>query len=99
MDLLSFCTDAYPCLSKLSVSLKLRRVCVYLGVMLLHRHRAAFGGSLVKFQGVGVVVKFDVLTLLCSSQTLFFGGREDDRKCVCASQATFSVVLETFIIS
>ena len=75
MDLLSFCTDAYPCLSKLSVSLKLRRVCVYLGVMLLRRHRAiiwyAFGGSLVKFQGVGVVVKFDVLTLLCRWFVLF----------------------------
>ena len=44
---LSFCTEAYPCLSKLTVSLKLRKVCVYLGVMLLHRHRAitwyAFG--------------------------------------------------------
>ena len=77
MDLLSFCTEAYPCLSKHSVSLKLRRICVYLGVMLLHRHiyRAiiwyAFGGSLVKFQGVGVVVKFDVLTLLCSLFVLF----------------------------
>ena len=64
MDLLSFCARAYPYLSKFSVSLKLRGVCV--GVMLLHGHRAiiwyAFGGSPVKFQGDGVVLKVDVFS-------------------------------------
>ena len=44
---MSLCTWAYPCLSKLNVSLKLSRGCVWVAVMLLHRHRAiiwyAFG--------------------------------------------------------
>ena len=50
--MLSVCTEAYPSLSKLSVSLKLRKVCLC-------------------FQGVGVVVKFDVFALLCSLFVLF----------------------------
>ena len=49
---LSVCTEAYTCLSKLRVSLKLRKVCLC-------------------FQGVGVVVKFDVFALLCSLFVLF----------------------------
>ena len=44
---LVFCKGAFPCLSKLNVSLNLSEGCVWLGVMLLHRHRAiiwfAFG--------------------------------------------------------
>ena len=55
-DLLNVCTGAYPCLSKLSVSLKLRGVCVWLGVMLLHRYRAinryAFGVGRLNSRGV-----------------------------------------------
>ena len=51
-----FCTGAYPCLSKPSVSLILRGVCVWLGVMLLQRHRAiiwyAFGVAWLNFRGV-----------------------------------------------
>ena len=57
VDLQCFFTRTYPCLSKLSDSLRLRGVCVWLGVMLLHRHRAmvCVWGSLVKFQGVGLL--------------------------------------------
>ena len=58
-DLLSFCTCAYPCLSKLNVSLKLRRGCVWLAVMLLHRHRAimwyALGVVRLNSRGVGLL--------------------------------------------
>ena len=61
---MSFCTGAYPCLSKLNVSLKLRGGCVWLGVMLLHRRRAiiwyVFGVARVNSTGGGVVVKFGV---------------------------------------
>ena len=73
--LLSFCTEADPCLSKLSVPLKLRKVCVYLGVIFLAQtqgyHLVCIWGSLVNFQVVGVVVKFDVSALLCSLFVLF----------------------------
>ena len=64
-DLLRFCTGAYLSLSKLSVSPKLRRVCIFLSVMLLHRHRAiiwfAFGVVWI-IPGGGVGVKFDVFS-------------------------------------
>ena len=56
-DMLSFCTQAYPCLSKLDISLKLRGGCVWLCVMLLHRHRAiiwhAFGVAWLNSRGWG----------------------------------------------
>ena len=46
-------------LSKLNVSLKLRGRCVWLGVMLLHRHRAiiwyAFGVAWLNSRGVGLL--------------------------------------------
>ena len=55
VELLSFCTEVYPCLSKLSVSLKLRGICVKLAVWLLHRQRAiiwyAFEVAWLNFRG------------------------------------------------
>ena len=62
--MVSFGTGAYPCLSKLNVSLRLKRDCVWLGVMSIAQrqgyHLVCIWGSLVKFQGGGVVVKFGV---------------------------------------
>ena len=67
--MLSFCTWAYTCLSKLNVSLKLRG-----GGLCLDRchvvaqtqgcHLVCIWDSLVKFQGRGVVVKFEVFCTL-----------------------------------
>ena len=58
-DLLSFCTRAYPCLTKLDISLKLRGVCVWQYVMVLHRHRAiiwgAFGVFWLNSRGLGLL--------------------------------------------
>ena len=55
---MSFCTGVYTCLSKLNVSLKLRRICVWLGFMLLHRQRAiiwyTFGVAWLNSRGVGL---------------------------------------------
>ena len=61
--MLSFCTGAYPYLSNLNVSLKYRGVepgwvsccCTDTGLS-----SGMHLGSLVKFQGGGIVVKFDV---------------------------------------
>ena len=54
-----FLYRGYPCLSKLNVSLKLRRGCVWLGAMLLHRHGAivwyAFGVAWLNSRGVGLL--------------------------------------------
>ena len=56
-DLRSFCTRAYPCLSKLDIAIKLRGGCVWLCVMLLHSHRAiiwhAFGVAWLNSRGWG----------------------------------------------
>ena len=64
--MLSFCTGAYPCLSKLNVSLKLRRgggrLCLagcHFVAQTQGYHLVCIWGSLVKFQGGGVVVKFN----------------------------------------
>ena len=58
---MGFCAWAYPCLSKLNVSLKLRGASVKLSVMLLHRHRAiiwyAFGVAWLNFRGVGLLLR------------------------------------------
>ena len=59
-DFLSFCTGAYPCLSKLNVSLKLKGVVsgwVHVLAQTQGYHLECIWGSLVKFQGGGVVVK------------------------------------------
>ena len=57
--MLSLFSWAYLCLSKLNVSLKLRRGCVWLAVMLLPRHRAiiwyAFGVVWLNSRGVGLL--------------------------------------------
>ena len=54
-----FLYRGYPCLSKLNVSLKLRRGRVWLGAMLLHRHGAivwyAFGVAWLNSRGVGLL--------------------------------------------
>ena len=69
--MLSFCTWAYPCLSKLNVSLKLSGGCVWLGVMLLHRHRAiiwyAFGVAWLNSGGVGLLY-----SLMCFCTLMHF---------------------------
>ena len=65
--MLSFCTGAYPCLSKLNVSLKLRggggEVCLA-GCQVVAQTQGYYlgciWGRLVKLHGGGVVVKFDV---------------------------------------
>ena len=63
MDLLSFCARAYPCLSKFSVSLKLRGVCVgHVVARTQGYHLVCIWGSPVKFQGDGVVLKVDVFS-------------------------------------
>ena len=62
--LLSFCVWAYPCLSKLSVFVKLRRGLCLAGCHVVVQtqcyHLVYILGSLLKFQGVGVVLTFDV---------------------------------------
>ena len=54
--------------SKLSVSFTLRKICVYLGVMLLYRHRAiiwyAFGVAWLNSRGWGCCKVWWVFTLL-----------------------------------
>ena len=59
--MLSFCKWAYPCLSKFNVSLKLGGDCVWLGVMLLHIHRAiiwySFRVAWLNSRGVGLLYR------------------------------------------
>ena len=66
-DLLNVCTEAYTCLSKVNVSLKLRRggrggeclVGCHVVARKLGYHLVCSWKSLVKFQGSGVVFMFD----------------------------------------
>ena len=64
-DLLNVCTEAYPCLSKVNVSLKLRKggggdlAGCHVVARKLGYHLVCSWKSLVKFQGSGVVFMFD----------------------------------------
>ena len=61
LGVMMFKASGMQCLPqiKLNVSLKLRRGCVWLGVMMLHRHRAiiwyAFGVAWLNSRGVGLL--------------------------------------------
>ena len=63
MDLLNVCARAYPCLSKLSVSLKFRMGLCLAGCHIVAHtqgyHLVCIWSSLVKFHGGVVVLKFD----------------------------------------
>ena len=65
--MLSFCAGAHPCLSKLNVSLKYGGVCLagcHVVAQTQGYHLVCIWGSLVKFQGGGIVVNFDVFCTL-----------------------------------
>ena len=71
---LSFCTEAYPCPKAQCLPQIEEGLCLsgcHVCAQTQGYHLVCIWGSLVNFQGVGVVVKLDVFALLCSLFVLF----------------------------